>query len=149
MPVMTMVLSCNQSIHKNNLADIVKEDTITQSEIISSKDENKNLNNDTILHAGVDTFSIRLQMNGIKDRKIIPLTIVSGKDLFAVIYKETNKANIRINQIEMPDSWFDGPFGDSLHYKIKMHGVYKIIIGADLMAAGKSNEAFILKAWAK
>ena len=144
-----MALSCNQSINKNKTADIVKKDTITQSKNIPSKVENNSLNNDTILHAGIDTFSIRLQMNGIKDRKIISLTIVSGKELFAVIYKKNKKGNIRVNQIEMPDSKFDGPFGDSLHYKINMHGVYKIIIGADLMANGKSDQAFVLKAWTR
>lgn len=146
---MIVILGCNQSGHKNNHAEIVKNDTFTQSKIISSKEANNNLNHDIIHHADIDTFSVRLQMDGLKDRKIIPLNIVSAKELFAVIHKENKKANIRINQIEMPDSTFDGPFGDSLHYKIKMNGVYKIIVGPDLMATGKLDGVFELKVWTK
>lgn len=100
-------------------------------------------------HSGIDTFTVRLQMDGLKDRKVIPLNIVSAKKLFTVIHKENKKANIRINQIEIPDSTFDGPFGDSLHYKIKMNGVYKIIVGPDLMATGKLDGVFELKKWTK
>jgi hypothetical protein len=146
---MEMLIACDQSGSKNNPAEIVKKDTITKTKIASSNDKNINQNNNPILHAGVDTFSVRLQMNGIKDRKVIPLNIVSGKELFAVIHKNDGKDNIRINQLEMPDGTFDGPFGDSLYYKIKIAGVYKIIIGPDLMATGKLDRAFKLKVWTR
>lgn len=146
---MIMLIACDQSGSKNNPAEIVKKDTITKTKIASSNDKNINKNNNSILHAGVDTFSVRLQMNGIKDRKIIPLNIVSGKELFAVIHKNDGKDNIRINQLEMPNGTFDGPFGDSLYYKIKIAGVYNIIIGPDLMATGKLDGAFKLKVWTK
>jgi len=147
--LMIAIISCDQSTHKNNPSEIVKKDTNAATTITSKGDEKNNHNSSSVLHAGADTFSIRLQMAGLKDRKIIPLTIVSGKELFAVIHKENGNANIRINQLALPDSTFDGPFGDSLHYKIKMAGAYKIIIGPDLMATGKLNGVFNLKLWTK
>lgn len=146
---MIMLIGCDQSGSKNNPAEIAKKDTINKTKIASSNDEHINKNNYAILHAGADTFSARLQMNGIKDKKIITLNIVSGKELFAVIHKKDGKDNIRISQVEMPDGAFDGPFSDSLYYKIKIAGVYKIIIGPDLMASGKLDGAFKLKAWTK
>lgn len=141
---------CCWSGDQNNPAKIVKKDTITETKITSSKDKNNNRNIGTMPYTGIDTFNVRLQMNGIKDRKIIPLNIISGEGLFAVVHKENKKNNICINQIEMPDSTFDRPFGDSLYYKIKMGGgLYKIIIGPDLMAIGKLNGVFKFKALTK
>ena len=84
-----------------------------------------------------------------REQKIISITIASGEQLFATVHKKNKGFNVRINQIEMPDNTFDGPFGDSLHYKIKMPGVYKIRIGPDLMAEGSRNGEFIFKAWVK
>ena len=59
-------------------------------------------------------------MYGIKEMEIIPLTIISGIELLAGIYKQNSKDKISINGIESPDSTIDGPFYDSLHYKIRM-----------------------------
>lgn len=146
---MIVMLGCDQSGNKSNSAKIVKKDTITEREILSLKNEHSDKKIDAMLRAGIDTFIVRMQMNGIQDMKIITLTIVSGKQLFAVIYKENKKSNIRINRVEMPDSTFDGPFGDSLHYKINVAGVYKIMVGPNLMATGKLDGAFKLKAWTK
>lgn len=154
--LLTILASCNRPGNTGDVHANVNNDTIISSTINPPKEESGEMPakqqgqiSDSILHAGTDTFSIQLQMMGSKDRKIIPLCIVSGKELFAVIDKEDKKANIRINQIQMPDSTFDGPFGDSFHYKIKMRGVYKIFIGPDLMAKGKLSGAFIFKAWAQ
>lgn len=46
--------------------------------------------------------------------------------IHAVVIGENDTANLRINQIEMPDGTFDGPFERSLQYKIKAPGTYKL-----------------------
>ena len=65
------------------------------------------------------------------------------------IISTKQEANLRINQIEMPDSTFDGPFGKSLDYKIKTPGTYKLIIGESMMAEGQYSGDFEIKAWVK
>ena len=84
-------------------------------------------------------------MDTINQHLKIPLQISSGKELNASLFSEDKKANIRISQIEFPDSTFDGPFGRDLDYKIKTPGKYKIIIGEDMMAGDRRTGDFVLK----
>jgi len=139
--------SCNESAKQNEQAE--NTDTVSSLETTGKKDTLTNIRENRMLQPGSDTFTIQLHLDGIKDKKIIPISIKSGNELFAVIHKDNRKANIRINQVEMPDSTFDGPFGDSLHYTLKMPGTYKIIIGQNLMAEGNPSGNFSLKAWVK
>ncbi|MDQ6904059.1 MAG: hypothetical protein M3139_13740 [Bacteroidota bacterium] len=137
--------------------DAKKKTTTEPETIINNADssvdsisKNKNIDSTTkiILKPGSDTFTEASSVDA-GEQKIISITIASGQQLFATLHKKNKRFNVRINQIEMPDSTFDGPFGDSLHYKIKMPGIYKIRIGPDLMADGSRNGEFIFKAWVK
>lgn len=101
-----------------------------------------------VLTPGSDTFQLSSAVVA-KEQKIIPVTVASGQELFATVHYLNKRFNVRINQVEMPDSTFDGPFGDSMHYKIKMPGIYKLRIGPDLMADGSRDGEFIFKAWVK
>ncbi len=143
--LISIISSCDESEKKNEPTEIINLDTVSSLKT-TGKDTGISLQE---LQPGSDTFAIQLHIAGIKDKKIIPITIKSGTKLFAVIDKANKRANIRINQLEMPDSTFDGPFGDSLHYKVKMPRIYKIIIGQNLMADGKPSGDVTLKAWVK
>ncbi len=147
--IIFVLIACSQ--HQNNKTEknLSKDSVASANNYPSLKTSNSDSSALPDLHAGDDTFIMKLHLDGIKDRKIIPIKIISGKELFATIKTNTKRANIRINQIEMPDSTFDGPFGDSLHYNIKMPGTYKIIIGEDLMAEGNWSGYFTLQAWTK
>jgi hypothetical protein len=147
--LLPVIFSCNDSTTGIKHAENVQTDSVSSMETAAKKDTVTNSNENKTLQPGSDTFTIQLHLDGINDNKTIPLTIQSGKELFAVIHKDNRRANIRINQIEMPDSTFDGPFGDSLHYKLKMPGTYQLIIAHDLMAEGKPSGVFTLKAWVK
>ena len=147
-PLLITIFSCNES-GKNEPTKNIQADSVSSMETSAKKDTLTSFQENKLLQPGSDTFIVQLHLDGIKDKKIIPITIKSGNELFAVIHKADKKANIRINQIEMPDSTFDGPFGDSLHYKLKMPGAYKIIVGQNLMAEGKPSGDFTLKAWVK
>lgn len=142
------VASCHEHLQNKIEKDIITKDTTSEKELNVNKTKNADSIINKKIYPGSDTILTKMYINGNKDRKILSVEISSGKNLFAVIEKNKNE-NIRINQIEMPDSTFDGPFGDSLHYKIKMPGMYKIIIGPDLMAEGKLSGNFILKVWVK
>ena len=150
LPGMIAIAGCN-SQRGNSNQKVKKSNADTVSSVIMTYPKNDSIGDSsaTVLRPHADTLVQRLRMNGINDKKIIIVSLASGKELIATLTKNSRKVNVRINQLEMPDSTFDGPFGDSLHYEIKMHGTYKIIIGADLMAEGNPPGAFTLKAWVK
>ena len=86
-----------------------------------------------------------LRMDTINQHLKIPVQISSGKQLNASLFSDDKRANIRISQVEFPDSTFDGPFGRELYYKIKTPGNYKIIIGEDMMAGDRWPGDFVMK----
>ena len=96
-----------------------------------------------------DTLILKLKMDSANDHLTIPLAISSGKELFAALSSDDKNANIRISQIGLPDSTFDGPFGKDLHYKMKSPGNYKIIIGENMMAGDRWKGDFVLRVWVK
>ncbi len=100
-----------------------------------------------ILHAGGDTLTEQKHINGFGDKPELSFSIVSGKMMHAMLVVKSDSANIRINQIEMPDGKFDGPFGREMRYEIKIPGVYKIIIGENMMAEGKWTGDFLINVW--
>lgn len=99
------------------------------------------------LLAGGDTLTEQKHINGFGDKPELSFSIVSGKMMHAMLVVKSDSANIRINQIEMPDGKFDGPFGREMRYEIKIPGVYKIIIGENMMAEGKWTGDFLIKVW--
>ena len=94
-----------------------------------------------------------LEMTLTKEKKESHLEtsvyIKSGDSLFVQLSSKDKKANIRITQIEFPDSTFDGPFEQDLRYKIKQHGKYVIITGPNMMAGNPWAGDFTMKAWVK
>ena len=144
-----LVIGCSQT-GSNQPAKENKSDTTY--DIVSTKPVNADTaiaSMKNIVRPGIDTFTTQLHLGGINDKKIVPISIVAGKELIAVIVRRDKKENIRINQLEMPDSTFDGPFGDSLHHVMRDTGTYKIIVAHDLMAEGKPSGDFTLKVWVK
>ena len=99
------------------------------------------------LHAGGDTLIAEKHINGFGDKPELHFSIASGKMIHAMLVVKSDSANIRIDQIEMPDGKFDGPFGREMHHEIKMPGVYKIIVGENMMAEGKWTGDFLIKVW--
>lgn len=144
--------SCNQPTSKENESktqDTSMAITNTQTENNSAIEKDTSyINIATSLYPGSDTVIAKMHIDGFKEQPILTLSITSGKMLYAVI-SDKPKANLRINQIEMPDSTLDGPFGKSLSYKIKKPGTYQLIIGESMMAEGQYSGDFEIKAWVK
>ena len=140
------VFSCHQSEQKkisdeNYLLD-VKTDSITKREMPK----------DTLtksISALSDTMVLKLKIDNASKQLIIPLKITSGKELFASLSSNDQKANIRFTQIALPDSSFDGPFGRDLRYALKKPGNYQLIIGENMMAGDKWEGDFVLRVWIK
>ena len=96
-----------------------------------------------------DTLILSLKIDSIGQHQNIPISVQSGKNIFAEVSSKDTLANIRFTQIQMPDLKFDGPFDRSLQYKIKDTGKYHLIIGENQMAGNPWKGEFILKAWVK
>ena len=60
--------------------------------------------------------------------------LLKGQTIIATVRPVDKGGNIRINQIQLPDKSFDGPFGDSLRYTVKKSGTLKFIVGQNMMA---------------
>jgi hypothetical protein len=141
---------CLMSCHQNEQKEAL-QDSVTPAKNDSTKTETKAVN-DTFpksISALSDTLIIKLKMDSANDHLTIPLTITSGKELFASLSSEDKNANIRISQIALPDSTFDGPFGKNLDFKMKAPGNYKIIIGENMMAGDRWEGDFILRIWVR
>lgn len=138
--------ACNQTENKN-----ISEADSTSIKKDSVKKDTGSVNDTLpkILSANSDTVVFKLKMDSANKHLSIPVTISSGKELFASLYSDDKKANIRISQVGLPDSTFDGPFGRDLHYTIKTAGNYKIIIGEDMMAGDRWTGDFVLKVFVK
>lgn len=103
---------------------------------------------DSILHRD-DTLRRSLSLEKKNVRVETGFEIPGGDSLFVELISDDPKANIRITQIQMPDSTFDGPFGKALRYKLKQHGHYTLIFGPNMMAEGPWAGNFDVKAWVK
>ena len=65
--------------------------------------------------------------------------------LYALISPKDSTANIRFNQIIMPDGTADGPFGRDIQYDLAPNGIYTLIIDKSLMAEGSSETDFTIE----
>ncbi len=113
--IVIFISSCgNDAKKKTTKANEIPNNNSDSSVDSISQNKNRDSTKMTILKPGSDTLT-EVSYVDAREQKIIPITIASGNQLFATVHKKSKRFNLRINQIEMPDSTFDGPFGDSLH----------------------------------
>jgi hypothetical protein len=141
----TFLIGCKQQSNTKTVENF----SHTKSDPVKSEKENAKNASQDILFPGSDTMNFNLKIETSEEHIKVLVNITSGDSLFASLSSADKKANIRINQIELPDSTFDGPFGRKLHYKILQKGIYNIIIAEDMMAGDRWKGKFILKVWVK
>lgn len=142
----SVFLSCNQNDNQKTLAQplaLIKNDSLKIEKHFTIDSAKR------ILSPAKDTLVFKLKMDSANQHITVPISITAGDSLFAILHSQDKKANIRISQIDFPDSTFDGPFGRTLDYKIKVSGKYNIIIGEDMMAGDRWNGEFTLTTWVK
>ena len=89
-------------------------------------------------------INITGRMRGISHPVTVTIPVVKNAQLSLVLKPSDSTANLRINQIFMPDGKADGPFGRSLTRKIGTTGNCKVIIGEDLMQGEEWKGKFSL-----
>ncbi|RFM27604.1 hypothetical protein [Deminuibacter soli] len=99
------------------------------------------------LQPGADSVALTGELTEKDRSRTFTINVPAGKNLYAEVTPVVAKnANVRINQLLMPDGSADGPFGRSLKYPLQQKGRYSVIVGQNLMAGdGKWAGKFILK----
>lgn len=139
--VFVALCACHQNAQKKNI------DEKKSHELKKDSSETQLKKQRHLLFPKSDTLVLNLKIDSADQHLTIPLTISNGNEIFASLSSSDKNANIRINQIGLPDSTFDGPFGKDIHYKIKMPGIYKLIIAEEMMAGDRWKGNFSLKVW--
>ncbi|MBV4359416.1 hypothetical protein [Pinibacter aurantiacus] len=150
------IVSCNNNGSKSPVTE-GRADSVTQERIEKHTDDTASSPAKSPESGAVQTDSVlnlELPQNGDSLtvrilKKSAPVSCnfqVRNKGvLSARIITPAGKGNIRFNQIFMPDKSSDGPFGKELNYDIKRTGLYKLIIGEDLMAEKPYKGEFTLE----
>ena len=150
------IVSCNNNGSRSPVTE-GHADSITKDRIEKHSEDTATTPLKTVESGAVQTDSVLnldLPQNGdsLKVRilkKSAPITcnfqVRNKGTLTARIVTPGGKGNIRFNQIFMPDKSADGPFDKSLNYDIKKTGLYKLIIGEDLMAENPYKGEFTLE----
>lgn len=90
------------------------------------------------------SITVRGQMRGINSPVTINIPVTKGGQLSALLVPDDTVANIRINQIFMPDGKADGPFGRTVSRRVTEKGTYKLIIAENLMQGDEWKGKFSL-----
>src|SRR6185312_11123171 len=133
--------ACNQQDHQTAKSKLTRSDSLKMNNPQAPVSLQKSL-------SPGDTSYFKLTMDS-GYHVTFPIKISAGKELFAALSSDDQKANIRISQIEFPDSTFDGPYGRELTHTIETPGNYKLIIGEDMMAGDRWKGDFVLKVWVR
>ncbi|MDF2383899.1 hypothetical protein JMG10_20640 [Nostoc ellipsosporum NOK] len=73
------------------------------------------------------------------------LRIAKPVQLQAELVALTPGLNLRFNQLFMPDGSSDGPFGNTLTYRMEKTGTYRLVLGPNLMAEGQTTGDYLLR----
>lgn len=141
-----LLASCGNNSPQEEAA-APEADTLLQTDSIPPAPANQenaraNIQQDSIIRLAFLPDSNTLTAQGHLDDPlssvICYLPVTKGRKLTATLVPEKQPANIRFNQVFMPDGSSDGPFGQTLEYELKQKGTYKLYIGPSLMA----NDAY-------
>jgi hypothetical protein len=112
-----------------------------------------NIQVDTVIHLSFAKDSTTLTATGSLNKKSTPVICYLPVDrhvvLKASLIPRNKDLNVRFSQIVMPDGNSDGPFGLQMKYELNQKGLYKLIIGPNLMAEGKRSGDFLIRLEAK
>jgi len=138
-----VVNSCSRNNNQNiesrshNVSDTFTKQQSKPTDTLKSIEQSKT-KSDTITELtfseGVNSLSIKGRLDKPGDVAMYSFTVNKSARLTGRITVDKGPANIRFNQIVMPDGQSDGPFGQQLDYTLAQKGVYKIKIGQSLMA---------------
>lgn len=146
-----IVVACNDpaATDKNTAVDsIAGGPPVTDSVPATVDTVPQNIQIDSVIYLsftpGTNSVSVEGHIAKRGDPVVCILRVVQGKTLEASLEPENKNATIRFSHLYLPDGKSDGPFGQSLKYKLLQQGLYKIYIGPNKMAGDPVSTDFIL-----
>jgi len=127
--ISTLFFACSLSEHKKS------SDTSADSPITTKEDIVIIPNNSGIVPLSFTNgkASVNIQKKET-ERIVLEFDSPGHQRLQGQITSLNSSANIRFNQIILPDSTMDGPFGRNINYDLPIEGCYRLILGESLMA---------------
>lgn len=142
--MLVLVLAgCNGDAEKGkeNEKDTAASDT---AKIVQAADNPA----DTLFHLsfiGESDREVKAKISKSASHVHVNFKTPSQGKLTALIIPADSSCNIRINQIIMPGNKSDGPFGKEHSFLLSKAGVYRLIIGQNMMAGNTDGCEFTLK----
>jgi hypothetical protein len=147
--ILLLIISCTSKTQQEQSVNPTDIDAISFPATDTLKTALNVTTNDSVITVKFLKDSIAATVSGVlkmpPQHVIVNVDIKQGKQLFAILHTHGPNANIRINQVVTPDGKADGPFGKSVIRPILKQGMYKLIIGHNLMADGASEGKFDLR----
>jgi len=138
------VIACNNAAPVTEAKEEAKDTAPPPPSI--TKAEIKNLQQDSTIHfvfePGVDSAAGKGHLDKKGDPVICYVEVDKGKKISGKVIPDKEGANIRFSHIYMPDGSSDGPFGQSIEYKAKQKGVYRLFISPNRMAGDPESTDF-------
>lgn len=146
---LAILIACNNE--SESVQATGTDTTKTVSDTISGQVVMDSINQqlDTIVNVrfAPDSSSITLEghLNKKGDPLIFYIPVQKGNKISAIIIPGSPQDNIRISHIQMPDGSTDGPSGQSLDYKLKGAGLYKLYVSPNRMAGDPAAADFRIR----
>ncbi|MET0394315.1 MAG: hypothetical protein ABW019_14310 [Chitinophagaceae bacterium] len=125
----------------------IQKDTLPDADTTATTGQN--VQHDSVIYLAFLPDSNSLTARGRLDADHTPvvcyLPVATGSKLTAFLIPANQPANIRFNQLFLPDGSSDGPFGQKLEYQLPQKGIYKLYIGSSLMANDAYSGDFLLR----
>ncbi len=106
----------------------------------------KNIQQDSTIHfvfePGVDSAMGKGHLDKKGDPVICYVEVEKGKKISGRVIPDKEGANIRFSHIYMPDGSSDGPFGQTIEYKTKQKGLYRLFVSPNRMAGDPESTDF-------
>lgn len=144
--VSAILIACNNesSSDRTSIKDTSEliKDSITDH--VTAESINQQLDSIVNVRFAPDSNSITLDghLNRKGDPLIFYIPVKTGNKILATIFPGKPQDNIRISHIQLPDGGTDGPFGQTLDYKLKGAGLYKLFISPNRMAGDPVSADF-------
>lgn len=140
----TACIACQSSDAPPTHTDVVSPAATPIDKIQAAADTILAGENDTLIHLTNGKAIVRGHIEAKGKRPTYRIDAVKGTTVIAMVQPVDKPGNIRINQIQKPNGSMDGPFGDSVHYKMPVTGQLKILLGENQMAGDPWSGDFIL-----
>lgn len=133
--IVIFFFSCQQKENKNTAVSSIDSTSVKQNKE-PKKEKNKQIGDTIFMNFKneQETFVAEGVLDSLHSKIYIKFDNEDLGEINATIIPNTEKANIRFNQIIFPDKTSDGPFGMELKIQLNQKGNTILVIGHSLMA---------------